>query len=337
MVKRQSECRKALENLMSSNARVGSSPIPSTNTNIAMKLHLCQSYSNNLDDYEDICSPRHESMRKSVDRHSKRAKYRRAYRIYDHYDRDFYRWLKRFIESSVGKDFNYIYNKIKEKFRYGPVNGSPLEKLESYVDMSETPCSNYTENYYFDSNSILRCRNKKYSTRPNSVTVNYGEPIAIRRLNKKTVLENSKVYNALLSILGWYKLNYLLEGNPIGREDMNRIESITRWRADWLPYYANTLAEFCTTREVIYPKQVFYPRGTKGFSRYYAEEKKRVRKFEREYKKQREEKNRCILYRIEAMKKEKEEQLNTVTRDRLGFNEESFIGEPYHGQKRKKK
>ena len=99
--------------------------------------------------------------------------------------------------------------------------------------MSETPCSNYTEDYYFDSNSILRCRNKKYSTRPNSVTVNYGEPIAIRKLNRKTVLENSKVYNALLSILGWYKLNYLLEGNPIGRGDMNRIESITRWRADW--------------------------------------------------------------------------------------------------------
>lgn len=65
--------------------------------------------------------------------------------------------------------------------------------------------------------------------------------------------------------------------------------------------------------------------------------KKRVRKFEREHKKQMEEKNRWILYRIEAMKKEKEEQINTVTRDRLGFNEESFIGEPYHGQKRKKK
>lgn len=59
-----------------------------------------------------------------------------------------------------------------------------------------------------------------------------------------------------------------------------------------------------------------------------------MRKSEREYKKQMEEKNRWILYRIEAMK---EERLNTVTRDRLGFNEESFIGEPYHGQKRKKK
>lgn len=118
---------------------------------------------------------------------------------------------------------------------------------------------------------------------------------------------------------------------------MNRIESITRWRADWLPYYANTLAEFCTTREVIYPKQVFYPRGTKGFSRYYAEEKKRTRKFERERRKQREKKNQWILYRIEAMKKEKEWQLNTVTRDRLGFDEDSFRGEFYHGQKRKRK
>lgn len=85
------------------------------------------------------------------------------------------------------------------------------------------------------------------------------------------------------------------------------------------------------------PQAGFYPRGTKDFSRHYAEEKKRVRKFEREHKKQMEEKNRWILYRIETIKKEKEKQINTVTRDRLGFNEESFIGEPYHGQKRKKK
>ena len=302
-----------------------------------MILHLRKLYSRNQDDYEDVCSPKHESMRKSVNRHSKRAKYRRAYRTYDHYDRDFYRWLKRFIKSSVGKDFNYIYNKIREKFRYGPVNGSPLDKLESYVDMSETPCSNHTENYYFDSNSILRCRNKKYCTRPNGVTINYGEPVTVRRLNQKVVLKNSEIYNTLLTIFGYSKLSYFLEGNPIGTEDLNKIEYFPSWKIKGSPYYTRTLADWCILKETIYPKQVFYPRGTKGFSRYYAEEKKRTRKFEREYRKQREEKNRWILYRIEAMKKEKEEQLNTVTRDRLGFNEESFIGEPYHGQKRKRK
>ena len=35
-------------------------------------------------------------------------------------------------------------------------------------------------------------------------------------------------------------------------------------------------------------------------------------------------------------KKEKERSLNIVTRDRMGFNDESFIGEPYHGRKGKK-
>ena len=302
-----------------------------------MRLHLCQLCFRNQDDYEDICSPRHESMRKSVNRHSKRAKYRRAYRIYDHYDRDFYRWFKRFIKSSVDKDFNYIYNKIREKFRYGPVNDSPLNKLKIYADMSETPCSNYTKDYYFDSDAILRCRNKKHSTRPNSITVNYGEPIAIQRLNREIVLGNSEIYNILLRNLGYNKFYRLLEGNSIGASEAERIQNILDNRTWNLPWSTRRLVDSCIIKEKVYPKQVSYSRGTKDFSRYCAEKKKRDRKSERERKKRREEKNQWILYKMEAMKKEKEEQLNTITRDRLGFNEESFIGEPYHGQKRKKK
>lgn len=61
------------------------------------------------------------------------------------------------------------------------------------------------------------------------------------------------------------------------------------------------------------------------------------RKLEREQEKRKEEENKWILYKIEAKRKEKEEQLNIITRDRLGFNEDSFKGEFYHGQKRKRK
>ena len=37
------------------------------------------------------------------------------------------------------------------------------------------------------------------------------------------------------------------------------------------------------------------------------------------------------------MKKDKELQLNIITRDRLGFDENSFKYSFYHGQKRKKR
>lgn len=61
------------------------------------------------------------------------------------------------------------------------------------------------------------------------------------------------------------------------------------------------------------------------------------RKNERERKKEREEYNEDLLFRIEYKKKQREEEKNNIDRDRLGFDEESFKGEPYHGQKRKKR
>ena len=40
---------------------------------------------------------------------------------------------------------------------------------------------------------------------------------------------------------------------------------------------------------------------------------------------------------LEHSRKKKEEDKNIIDRDRLGFDEDSFRGEFYHGQKRKKK
>ena len=47
-------------------------------------------------------------------------------------------------------------------------------------------------------------------------------------------------------------------------------------------------------------------------------------------------KNETLLHDLENEKKRKELVKNIVDRDRHGFDENSFIGEPYHGQKRKK-
>ena len=60
------------------------------------------------------------------------------------------------------------------------------------------------------------------------------------------------------------------------------------------------------------------------------------KKEQREFKKKREERYENLLHDIEAEKKYKERAKDIVDRDRHGFDENSFIGEPYHGQKRKK-
>lgn len=47
-------------------------------------------------------------------------------------------------------------------------------------------------------------------------------------------------------------------------------------------------------------------------------------------------KNKAYIFLTdEEIKKKKDKITNTITRDRLGFNEDSFVGIEYHGQKRK--
>lgn len=67
------------------------------------------------------------------------------------------------------------------------------------------------------------------------------------------------------------------------------------------------------------------------------EQQDKKNKAYRERKKIQEQQLETLLYDIEERAKRKEREKNIVDRDRLGFNEDSFMGEPYHGQKRKKR
>ena len=56
-------------------------------------------------------------------------------------------------------------------------------------------------------------------------------------------------------------------------------------------------------------------------------------------KKNKDKKEYCenLLYSIEYSRKKKEDDINIIDRDRLGFDDNSFKGDAYHGQQRKKK
>lgn len=73
------------------------------------------------------------------------------------------------------------------------------------------------------------------------------------------------------------------------------------------------------------------------FRRYNKERLDRIHKKERESDKLKKEYNESLLYSIEYNRKKKEEEKDIIDRDRLGFDECSFKGEEYHGQKRKNK
>lgn len=73
------------------------------------------------------------------------------------------------------------------------------------------------------------------------------------------------------------------------------------------------------------------------YRQYKKERQDKERKERREYKKAKDEYNDDLLFCLEYNRKKKEDDKNIIDRDRLGFDEDSFKGEFYHGQKRKKK
>ena len=74
------------------------------------------------------------------------------------------------------------------------------------------------------------------------------------------------------------------------------------------------------------------------YGRDFENKRKKIASEDRIRDKEKEHSLETLLHTIvsERRKKELDEENNLVTRDRLGFNDESFKGEEYHGQKRKK-
>ena len=64
----------------------------------------------NYANYEDVILPKHESMREKTRREG-------VYGYYDHWNKDAYTWIDRFLEDSVGKKFDSVYSKVCERFR----------------------------------------------------------------------------------------------------------------------------------------------------------------------------------------------------------------------------
>ena len=108
-----------------------------------------------------------------------------------------------------------------------------------------------------------------------------------------------------------------------------------RWSCDYI-YDTRKYAESLFT---IYDDNVLYifdNVNSSDYIRYKKEISDRKRKERREYKKAKDEYNDDLLFCLEYNRKKKEEERNIIERDRLGFDEDSFKGEFYHGQKRKK-
>ena len=260
------------------------------------------------------------------------------------------RYIDRCLRKSIGKNFDNIKKHIYEKMSHNIM----ARHEDNIVDHIMCRYIGENEKFILDSQNRIRLNEKylekckkwrddrmsgKLTIVDTSIETTYRlrEDITDSEIDKlKYMLIKNGSYNKEF-------FNHISNGGIISRKKyQDFIYSIryddtieVRYGYDYI-YETRKYAESCFS---IYSNNVVYIFDEKSseYKNYKKMCSDRKRKDRREKKKEREEYNNDLLFRIEYKKKQREEEKNNIDRDRLGFDENSFKGEPYHGQKRKKK
>lgn len=289
--------------------------------------------------YEDICPPMHQSMR-VINKRTKKP--RHGWKYHSHFNNECWNYISKTLDNSVGKKFDAVYSDICKKFSKDKDYEFRQEFL-SRINLNG-PTSNICSrsSYYLDEDKIIRSYEEKRHNKPRKEIIlgKKGEK-AFYYINRETFFKYPMVLNRVRQKLGNSTLFDILNLDKVSQKEGRNIVSVVSdflydnyGYSKWGPRNLK-ISEFI--REVVESTYETCEAGSKKHLQFLAESKDAKRKDRRNYKKFKEEEASELLYRIELKRKLAKLQLNEVTRDRLGFDEESFKGEFYHGQKRKKK
>ena len=255
----------------------------------------------NYANYEDVVLPKHESMRERTRREG-------VYGYGDHWNKDAYTWIDRFLEDSVGKKFDNIYSKVCERFRKKK-DFKFREEFKSRIDSRNTYNVYWHSNdYYLDSNHIIRRYKpiKNNKRRKYVMELDRSEDYYI--VNKeKLFLEHPEIVLYLKAKLG-KDIDYIIASserlsNDLGKKVQECItEAIGKlctnyppnWPLDYWysPVIRNKKYKRLGTSDLIkcYYDSInkTYYEGTPEYSKHYYEERSAERKRMREYRKEKE-------------------------------------------------
>lgn len=286
---------------------------------------------NNYEDWEDNCEPTHQSMR-IVNKNTKRP-YRGTDHWY-HFDSKSVRLINKILEASIGMKFNEVYSKICKRFCKR--KDMFLRRMfRDEVDSKYLHCARHSF-YYVDDEGIIREYSPNQPNAKKTVKIPVSESEIYYKINYSNFLKYPKILDRMRITFG-NKLYYkIFNDGKVSQSLGDRIGNTVclSLRYDYNLQYFNVDNFIIRTKDV---KYIEYVRGSKEFTKYYSEYFQARRKSYRESKKKREQELSDLLHRIEYKRKLEALQLNEVTRDRLGFCKDSFTGEFYHGQKRKKR
>lgn len=273
-------------------------------------------------------------------------------KIYDqgrHNYKIVYRYIDKCFSKSIGKNFDKVKKHIYEKMQYHNISRNDDNIIEKsinwYIYKKDSKYIVDSQNRIQLNNEYLEKRKKwrddrisgKLTIIDTSIEPTYRlrEDITDSEINKlRNILIDNGSYNKEF-------FNHISNGGIISsKKYQDFIYSFgfdVAFSGRFI--YDNDTLKYVESCFSIYLDNVVYifDERSSEYIRYKKECSDRKRKENRERKKEREEYNESLLFRLENNKKCREEEKNNIDRDRLGFDEESFKGEPYHGQKRKKK
>ena len=272
-----------------------------------------------------------------------------------HYDRhsDFYDKLYKFLDGHIGKNFDETFSKFCQRFP--KVMGRYNTRAE-FLDHFRNPNTEkvYSSDYYVDNNGNIQAGEPYH--RPRKQIKVYHNDVPTKIVVKPNLLLIDKcdsIKQYIYHSLGKSAYDEIISGKEI---ELNHFERFINNTHNY--DFKNKIVELAKTHLHIAPLYSYYgddtifnqlfPKyeyrkfdilyeGTPEYARYKAEEKDRKNKRRRESNRLEEETLSTLLWSIEDKRKAVEIAKDIIDRDRLGFDDESFKGEFYHGQKRKKK
>lgn len=249
------------------------------------------------EDYEDICLPKHESMREKTRREG-------VYGYHYHWNKDAYTWIDRFLEDSVGKKFDNVYSKVCEKFRKKK-DFKFREKFKSRINPRNiSDVYRHSNNYYLDSNHIIRRYKPIKNSKRRKYVMELDRSEDYYIINKeKLFLEYPEIVLYLKAKLG-KDIDYIIASserlsNDLGKKVEKYITEIigklyTNWYFDYgySPIILNRKYKELNISDFIKcyydSTNKTYYKGTPEYSKHYYEEKSAERKRMREYRKEKE-------------------------------------------------
>lgn len=239
--------------------------------------------------------------------------------------------VRTILNKSIGKPFGKVYSDFLK--RYGNIKAYNLTAREIFLEKFNQDrdwYGNFRGGFYVDENYNIQ--KYKVKEKPKRLT-----PVKYKWNIEKYPITD-EIYNTFKIFFGnsAYDVLYLTHEAEITRNIIIAFENA---------YYKNTKTK-CSEWLHSNISKCFIPCEYKELERmsykdrkiYTAEYKRIKKKNRKKWKKEQQLKNEEYLRTYNRLQKEKEKLENSLTIERLGFDEEtSFRGIEYHGQKRKLK